>query len=70
MILGIGNQKRAAVDSICTHNGVCLGAVALVHHSTPSGRRRGQVEAEAKNQKTPKCTLDTQKSKAKSLSGP
>ena len=26
MILGIGNQKRAAVDSICTHNGVCLGA--------------------------------------------
>ena len=26
MMLGIGNQKRAAVDSICTHNGVCLGA--------------------------------------------
>ena len=26
MILGIGNQKRAAVDSICIHNGVCLGA--------------------------------------------
>ena len=30
------------------------GAVALVHDSTQSGRRRGQVEAEAKNQKTPK----------------
>ena len=26
MILGIWNQKRAAVDSICIHNGVCLGA--------------------------------------------
>ena len=67
-----GDLSRSLVSpSPFTEREVVEGAVALVHHSTPDGHMRGQVEAEAKKSKnTPWCTLDIQVSEAKSLSGP